>query len=62
MGKNRINVVVDDEAKSILVQFQQENKISNRDEAVEQIIKELPKTRAKVKELEAQLEACKGQT
>ena len=61
-GKNRVNVVVDDEAKGVLVSFQLEKKLTTRDEAVEELFKEFPRLRAKVKELEAKLEACKGQT
>ncbi len=39
-GKNRINVIVDDEAKSVLVEYQLKHRIPTRDEALELLLHE----------------------
>lgn len=39
-GKNRVNAIVDDEAKEVLVSYQQKHKLTTRDEALERILHE----------------------
>jgi hypothetical protein len=54
-GKNRINTIVDDEAKNVLVQHQLSKGFRTRDEALEDILHEFPKLKAKASDAEARL-------
>lgn len=47
MSKNRISVIVDDQAKENLVAFQMKNAIKTRDDAIEAILHKLPEWEAK---------------
>jgi hypothetical protein len=42
-GKNRANVIADDEAKQVLLSYQTKAGIKTRDEAVELILHSVPK-------------------
>jgi len=44
-GKNRVNVIVDDEAKQVLLSYQTKARINTRDEAVELILHSVPNGR-----------------
>ena len=47
MSKNRISVIVDDQAKENLVAVQMKNAIKTRDDAIEAILHKLPEWEAK---------------
>lgn len=55
-GKNRINTVVSDEAKSVLVNYQIAHKFNTRDDALEDLLVQFSKMEARIKELEAKAE------
>lgn len=58
-GKNRVNVIVDDEAKENLANYQTKAGLKTRDDAVEAILHKVPKWRtleAKNKTLEGKIQ------
>ena len=59
-GKNRLNVIIDDEAKEVVVDYQTEKKYDTRDDAVENLLKDYPKLKAQIKELEDEIQKLRG--
>ena len=62
-GKNRINVIVDDEAKQVLLSYQTKARINTRDDAVELILHSVPNWQtleAKNKTLEGKIQALEA--
>lgn len=60
MGKHRISVVVDDDAKSAIVAYQEKIGVTTRDEAVELAFKSLKPSELRIKELEAKVKELGG--
>lgn len=60
MGKHRISVVVDDDAKNAIVAYQKEVGVTTRDEAVELAFKSLKPSELRIKELEARVKELGG--
>lgn|GEM_PF-3045682 len=54
-GKNRINVIVDDKAKKVLVKFQDDKKLPSRDDALEELLHEFIDQEKRIRELEARV-------
>lgn len=61
MGKHRISVVVDDDAKSAIVAYQEKIGVTTRDEAVELALKSLKPSELRIKELEARVKELGGE-
>jgi hypothetical protein len=51
-GKNKVIAVVNDEAKSNLVNYQEREKFRTRDDSVESILLKFPKQEERIRELE----------
>jgi hypothetical protein len=61
MGKHRISVVVDDDAKNAIVAYQGKIGVTTRDEAVELAFKSLKPSELRIKELEARVKELGGE-